>query len=60
MSIETLSDIVEEIANDVRVYGAHDENCGDGPRTCRCCYVASLTSRIKEAVRIEQILEQQP
>jgi hypothetical protein len=56
MSIETVDDIVTEIANSIGVYGAHDEHCGDGPRTCRCCFESSLASRIRDAVRIETIL----
>lgn len=56
MAIETLDDIVEEIANTISVYGAHDEHCGDGPKSCRCCYVAELKERIRDAVNVERIL----
>lgn len=59
MGIETLDDIVQQIANWIGVYGAHHPD--DAPEdesecACRCCVVSSLTSRIREAVRIETIL----
>jgi hypothetical protein len=52
--IEQLSDIVEELANKVGVYGAaehHGDECG-----CRVCWTSGLRSRILDAVRIERQL----
>lgn len=49
--IETLDDIVEEIANKLNVYGAHV----DGEKLeCRVCFTMGLKMRIKEANRIER------
>jgi len=55
MSIETLDDIIEEIANGLNIYGSHLEG---EQVACRCCFVASLKQRIRDAVRIEQVLEE--
>lgn len=57
MSIETLDDIVEEVANHMGRYGEHDESrCENTKLACRCCYVAQLTSRIRDAVEVERKL----
>lgn len=51
MAIETLEDIVEEIMDELGIYGAHDDRCsGD---SCRCCQASGLTDRIRRAVEIE-------
>ncbi len=57
--IETLEDIVEQLANQLGIYGAH----GDRPRDCkpprdccRCCFVADLKARIEAAVEVERLL----
>jgi len=59
MSLEVLSDIVEQLADQIGVYGAHDEDndaaCEDKP--CRVCWTSDLTDRIWAAVRVEQQLE---
>ncbi len=59
MSLETLSDIVDELADRIGVCGAHDEEndaaCADKP--CRVCWTSELTDRINTAVRLEQQLE---
>jgi len=59
MAIETLEDIVENLADKIGVYGAHDEEneevCDVHP--CRCCWTSNLIERIWAAVRTEQALE---
>jgi hypothetical protein len=55
--IETLDDIVEEVANGLGIYGAcppDSEECA--LCRCRCCYTAALTARIRAAVRVEDAL----
>lgn len=54
--IETLDDIIEQIANWAGVYGAHDERCGKGHGACRCCWTAELKGRILWAVEVERKL----
>jgi len=55
MPIETLEDIIEELANSVGVYGAHDdERCAVS--TCRVCWTSGIEQRIREAFDIEQKL----
>ncbi len=57
MSIETLDDIVEQIADRLGVYDScDDEKCG-WKSVCRCCFTSSLKERIRDAVRIEDVLE---
>jgi hypothetical protein len=55
MAIETLDDIVEQLANEAGVWGAHEEN-GPIEDECRVCYTSALTRRIREAVRIERLV----
>lgn len=57
MAIETLEDIVEEIADQLGIYGVHNEEdeCFRQPK-CRCCFTFSLRQRIENAVEIEQKL----
>lgn len=68
MPIETLNDIVEEMANRLGVYGtcvANDEHghqvreCLPG-ETCRICFEIGLKSRIHAAVEIERKLATPP
>lgn len=54
--IETLDDIVEQIANWSGVYGAHSAECESQDKCCRVCWTASLKSRILQAVEIERKL----
>lgn len=60
MAIETLDDIIEQLADWVGVYGAHDN---DEPRPrfppemhCRVCFVGTMHDRIEAAARIEAIM----
>ena len=58
MALETLDDIVEELADDLGIYGACPHGTQGALCTCRCCYTASLASRIREAVHLEDGLAQ--
>jgi hypothetical protein len=59
MALETLSDIVDELADRMGIYGAHDEEndvaCDEKP--CRVCWTSNMSDRINAAVRLEQQLE---
>ena len=60
MPIETMNDIVEQLADKVGIYGAHDEDddaACQGLHPCRCCWTSDLIDRINCAVRTEQALE---
>jgi hypothetical protein len=56
MPIETLDDIITEIADLAGIYGAHgtreDGEC-EPPVPCRMCFEEQMKSRILEAVAIE-------
>jgi hypothetical protein len=54
--IETLEDIVEQLADKLAVYGACNENHEYDDRGCRCCWTANLERRIRDAVEIERRL----
>lgn len=56
MAIETIEDITEEIANKCDIYGAHNEACDLDIKTCRCCFVSGLMTRLIAALLIEQKL----
>jgi len=51
--IETLSDVVEQIADWCNVYGVHDDN---EKKPCRCCFTSDLTERINRAVSVDEKL----
>ena len=57
--IETLNDVVEYLADQAGIYGAHDDDndaaCESKP--CRVCWTSDVLDRIWHAVRIEQALE---
>lgn len=55
MPIETLDDIVEELADNLCVYGAHSTECRSG-RYCRCCWTSALKERVRAAVSVERRL----
>lgn len=48
--IETLDDILDELADMAGVYGAHSET---ESRHCRSCWVSEYYGRIKDAVNVE-------
>ena len=56
--IETLDDIIERLADQIGVYGAHDEEndeaCDDKP--CRMCWTSELREHIEAAVKVENKL----
>lgn len=56
MHIETVDDIVEELANFNDAYGAHVEEHPDGQCECRVCFTLGLADRIRAAVRNEEAL----
>lgn len=55
MSIETIADIVEELADKVGVYGAHSEQCERG-YPCRSHWTADLKERLDAAFEVRQKL----
>ena len=57
MPIETLDDVIEDIANQFNRYGAHEEE-GNPNCLCRMCFTAGLAERIRRAARIEQLLKE--
>lgn len=58
MALETLDDIVEDVLNQIGVYGC---GCFDGERdcngTCRSCQADALKQRIRAAVELERALQ---
>ena len=58
--IETLDDIVEQLADWCGAYGCGEED-GDHAPDCRCriCFTLGLKARIREAVAIEIKLKQE-
>ena len=55
MSIETVDDIIERLADRMGVYGSHDENndaaCEQKP--CRVCWTSELRDRFDAAYKTE-------
>lgn len=59
MPIETLDDIIEELADKLGIYGAHDEDDDPdygGACSCRCCWTSGMAERIKQGVRVDAIM----
>ena len=56
--IETLDDVIEYLANQAGVYGAHDDENDEAckRKPCRICWTEGVKLRIKEAVKIEEQL----
>jgi hypothetical protein len=56
--IETLDDIIEQIADRLGIYGACHDSYPSETRACpcRCCFTSSLASRIRAAVEVERKL----
>jgi len=54
MEIETLDDLVEDLADKFGVYGAGPE--GDHPDDCKCriCFTIGMKERIRSAVEVEK------
>lgn len=61
MAIETLDDIVEQLMDNLGVFGAHDERCESEDqviqRDCRCCAASGIKARILAAMEVERKLE---
>lgn len=54
MAIEMLEDIIEDLANQIGIYGAcseHSDEC-----ECRVCFGVEMRSRILAAVKVEEKL----
>jgi len=52
--VEQLLDVIEDLADQIGVYGAHEE---DEKAECRCCWTSRITERIRRAVEIDRRLE---
>ena len=60
MAIETVDDIVEELADKFGIYGLGQGYPDDGhPDDCKCrlCFTSWIKQRIRKAVEAEQKLE---
>lgn len=65
MPIETLPDIVEELADKLGIYGAHGDENEESPndvtctpkRPCRICFTSDLSERIVAAMEIQRRLD---
>lgn len=57
--IEQLDDIVEDLANQVGVYGAHPERELASFERCNCrvCWTSGIKARLHAAVEVELKLE---
>ena len=53
MSIETLDDIIEDLADKMGVYGACCEEGHESWRDCRVCFTSGLKSRLTLALDLE-------
>ena len=56
MAIETLDDILTELADKLGVYGAHGDNENECRPQCRMCFESDLRLRILAAIEIEKKL----
>lgn len=61
MAIETLDDVIEYLADQAGVYGAHDDDDEPDPKgkPCRSCWTSVVRLRIEAAVEIERKLARQ-
>ena len=53
--VETLDDVIEQLADWIGVYGAHDEQCTP-KKMCRCCWTALMRERIERAIEVDRKL----
>lgn len=57
MAIETMEDILTELADKLGIYGAHgDDEESTSMYHCRVCFEVGLANRIREARSIEAML----
>lgn len=54
--IATLDDVIEQLADEIGIYGAHAEEFPDSQCECRVCWTMHLRGRIVAAVDIERKL----
>lgn len=55
--VETIDDVVSDIANQIGIYGAcSDDEQDDCSGTCRSCFEVQLRERILEAICVEKLL----
>ena len=59
MPIETVVDVMEALADQVGVYGAHDDENGEAcqKKPCRVCWTSEWEDRIRAAFAVEAQLE---
>jgi hypothetical protein len=55
MAIETLEDIIEEMADRIGIYGACGSTCTERNR-CRVCWTSNLDDRLMAAFYVHQKL----
>lgn len=54
MAIETVEDIIEDLADKLGVYGAHEEEGKEHEdRPCRVCFTSGLKTRLSLAFDLE-------
>lgn len=55
MPIELLSDVIEFLADQAGIYGAHDDENDEAceKRPCRICWTEHVRERIEAAVKVE-------
>lgn len=53
--IETIDDIIEQLADKLGVYGVHHDECTN-EKPCRVCWTSDIGERIRTAMNIERIL----
>jgi hypothetical protein len=54
--LETPDELADFLADQVGVYGAHEDGVCTEQRPCRPCYVSELTARIRQSVKNEALL----
>lgn len=54
--VETVTELCEELADKLGVYGAHSEHCEKEDWACRSCFVLHLRARVRAAVDGERAL----
>lgn len=52
--IEEISDIAEDMADQIGIHGGHEDG---EPWPCRCCFVSQLVQRIKDAKEVDAKLK---